>query len=115
MPEQHPSSGFFRSSLHQRRRQILFFQRDRCGYSPSLYRITAEQRRPAGRPQPHEVLEDHGDAGFSANGQRPDLSRQQPVSKIFRPGDQAVSTLWGDPGIHPDQRAMAERRDREFQ
>lgn len=102
VPEQHPPSRSLRPSLHQGRRQVPFFQRDRCSDSPSLYRITTEQRRPADRLQPHEVLEEHGNSGLFAVGQCPHLSRKQPLSKIFRPGDQALFALWSHPGVHPD-------------
>ena len=105
--KQHTSSRSFGPSLHQGRRQILFLQRDRYGDSPSLYRITTEQGRPADRLQPHEMLENDGYAGLSTNGQRPYLSRQQPLPEIFWPGDQAMSLLWGHPGVHPDSRALA--------
>jgi hypothetical protein len=102
VPKQYPSSRSFRPSLHQGRRQILLFQRDRCGDSPSLYRITTEQGRSADGLQPHEVLEGHGNARLPANGQRSHLSRQQPLSEIFWPSDQAMSVLWSHPGVHPN-------------
>ena len=115
MQEQHSSSRFHRPSVHQGRRQILFVQRDRCSHPSSLYRVTAESGGPAGRPQPHEVLEGYGDAGFSPIGQCPGVSGQQPLPPVFWPGDQVVSALRHYPGIHPDQRAVAQWSDREFQ
>jgi hypothetical protein len=102
MPKQHSSSRSFRAALYQGRWPILFLQRHRCGYSSSLHRIETEPGRPTGCLQPHEGLEGYGNAGFSPNGQCAYLSRQQPLSKIVRSGNQAMPTLWGDPGVHPD-------------
>ena len=58
--QQYPPGRPSRTSLHQRRRQILFIQSDGCIQPSGLYRGPAHQGGPANRLQPAEMLEGHG-------------------------------------------------------
>jgi len=109
LQKQHPSGRFGRSSLHQRRRAILFVQHHRCGDPPSLHRIAAQPGRPSDRLQPPTQLEGNRNARFPANGQCAHVQGQQPLPSLFRPGDSSVPVFWCYAGVHPHQGAVAQR------
>lgn len=114
MPQQHPSSGPGRTSLHQGRWQILFLQHHGLGLTPGLHREPEEQGGQAGRRKPPEVLEVHWDTGLPSTGQCAGVSGQQPLPSLLWLGDQIVPLLRHYSCVYSHRRTLAQWGHREL-